>query len=775
MLLNLKNSLQICRIVFFSLIIVCVFITFYISKSFNIDTNLADVSPKNSHSVATDHAIESLSKFIEKKIILLISGTDEDLVFDAQDELTDKLSDVNGIKVQFDSDQLSSKIINDLKPYRFSLLTQSQRSRLLSLSAQQIAEQSKNSLYELSSAPRILNFNDDPLGWHSETCLSLLQESSIDNENNEAEEFFSLTPITIEKGALNINTQAQLSNKLNGIIKQIESDYTVNVDRSGIFFFATHAAKSSKKDISFISTFSSIGIALLLLLVFRNVRALLLPVISIGIGVGFAFVLTHFIYGSVHILTIVFGASLIGIVVDYSLHYFYHQASETDKTNTLSLYKALSFSLMTSLIGYTALSFSSLQALQKVAIFSCIGLFMAWLSVVCLGNIGLSDNFSNRRTIFTLIVEKSICLIEKFSNRVWLSISMLVLVLATFVFITLSPFNDNPKVFFTAPENLLVSEQKVAAIANDYEPGRYIIISGQTLEQIYQRHTLLNNVIDSDENLLLSDFTNLLSLVPSSAEQEKDYQLQSKLYLGDNSNSSAANILRQSLAQLPTDDLSTQYKEAKNKFLTPDIIVNTFADSLPPLWFSSDKGYVNFVLIKKGVNADSLSNLLIDVDGVEYINTLQRTESALKEQRVSATTLLFLAYFLVGGLILLFYRSLSSLSLLIVPLCSSAFVLIASQILNFELNLFHVMALFLVLGFGMDYTIFSKEMRDKQSVTLEAILLSACTSVLSFGLLSLSSIPVVASFGITLLIGNIFNLIGAFIYARSQPLQGQFS
>ena len=66
------------------------------------------------------------------------------------------------------------------------------------------------------------------------------------------------------------------------------------------------------------------------------------------------------------------------------------------------------------------------------------------------------------------------------------------------------------------------------------------------------------------------------------------------------------------------------------------------------------------------------------------------------------------------------------------------------------------MALFLVLGFGMDYTIFSRELRAHADVTLQAILLSALTSLLSFGLLSLSSIPVVASFGITLLVGNTF-------------------
>jgi predicted exporter len=76
------------------------------------------------------------------------------------------------------------------------------------------------------------------------------------------------------------------------------------------------------------------------------------------------------------------------------------------------------------------------------------------------------------------------------------------------------------------------------------------------------------------------------------------------------------------------------------------------------------------------------------------------------------------------------------------------------------------MALFLVLGFGMDYVIFVYEMRSQPPAALQAILLSALTSLLSFGLLSLSKIPVVSSFGLTLLVGNMINLMGAFILSH---------
>ena len=194
--------------------------------------------------------------------------------------------------------------------------------------------------------------------------------------------------------------------------------------------------------------------------------------------------------------------------------------------------------------------------------------------------------------------------------------------------------------------------------------------------------------------------------------------------------------------------------------------MSLFGDSLPPIWFNQDQKWVSFVLIKKGVTAEQFATQLEPLEGIEYVNTLQRTEQALSAQRQSANTLLLLAYALVAVLLFLKMRNLAAFGLVLTPLCATSMVFICATVLGFDLNLFHVMALFLVLGFGMDYSIFAYEMRAHSNVTLQAILLSAITSLISFGLLGLSSIPVVASFGITLLIGNSFNLVGVIIYTR---------
>ena len=79
------------------------------------------------------------------------------------------------------------------------------------------------------------------------------------------------------------------------------------------------------------------------------------------------------------------------------------------------------------------------------------------------------------------------------------------------------------------------------------------------------------------------------------------------------------------------------------------------------------------------------------------------------------------------------------------------------------LTLFSVLALVLVLGISMDYVLFFVETRTTYRSTILAVTLSAITTLLSFGLLALSSTPVVHFFGVTLLIG----ILSAFILAPS--------
>jgi len=107
--------------------------------------------------------------------------------------------------------------------------------------------------------------------------------------------------------------------------------------------------------------------------------------------------------------------------------------------------------------------------------------------------------------------------------------------------------------------------------------------------------------------------------------------------------------------------------------------------------------------------------------------------------------------------------------LALVPLVATLLTITLLSSAGMSIGLFHLFAMFLILGLGMDYSIFIYESSPTETASHTAILFSAVTSCLSFGLLALSSTPMVQFFGATILIGSILNLVLAPAVSRLSP------
>ena len=93
-----------------------------------------------------------------------------------------------------------------------------------------------------------------------------------------------------------------------------------------------------------------------------------------------------------------------------------------------------------------------------------------------------------------------------------------------------------------------------------------------------------------------------------------------------------------------------------------------------------------------------------------------------------------------------------SLLMLLPSLIAGVAGLAITGTLGSTLNLFNLLGLILILGIGIDYALFFAEQKKSLS-TLLAITLSGLTTLLSFGLLSLSQTHAIHSFGVTVLTG----------------------
>jgi len=143
------------------------------------------------------------------------------------------------------------------------------------------------------------------------------------------------------------------------------------------------------------------------------------------------------------------------------------------------------------------------------------------------------------------------------------------------------------------------------------------------------------------------------------------------------------------------------------------------------------------------------------LDGVQWVDKVGEISSVLGRYRKYMGWVVLLSYFAVYGLLYPRYRSRTWRVLAPTALASMATLALLGMA-GQNLQLFHVLALMLLLGVGVDYGIFLHEHPSRRdAIAWLAVGLSALSTLLSFGLLSLSKTPALQAFGLTMLIGTI--------------------
>jgi len=302
-----------------------------------ITTDLKELSPDVVSNPALIEVINRLSEGVEQRFLLAIESDQEEQVEEALSSLSrlllgpslPSLSSVNSrpLLSMIDTDKVLDALIPLLKDHRFNFLTPHQQQQLKFSTDAEMISSAQQQLFGFSAVARTMPITEDPFNFFSEYLAQLIQGNGQYGEVFKASDgrYFSVIAINISTNALQIDQQKRINALVDNIEKELVQQFqSLQFYRSGVFFFAADAALNSEKDIRFISIVSSVAVVVFLLFTFSSLTPLLIPLISIVSGLGVAFLVSFSTFGSVHIITILFGASLVGVVLDYSIHYFYH-------------------------------------------------------------------------------------------------------------------------------------------------------------------------------------------------------------------------------------------------------------------------------------------------------------------------------------------------------------------------------------------------------------------------------------------------------------------
>lgn len=163
-------------------------------------------------------------------------------------------------------------------------------------------------------------------------------------------------------------------------------------------------------------------------------------------------------------------------------------------------------------------------------------------------------------------------------------------------------------------------------------------------------------------------------------------------------------------------------------------------------------------------------------NGAQLLDLKEASESLVAAYRGRVLAALGVAVILLVITVWVSLRQPRRVIRVLLPMALTTLLILAIlRGLGVELNLFHLVALILAAGLGLDYALFfdhAGDDRDDQLRTLHALIVCSLMTLLVFTLLGLSSIPVLRAIGSTVAVGVLGNFVLALLVSR-QPVTEQ--
>ncbi|GIL38199.1 MMPL family transporter [Roseiterribacter gracilis] len=501
-----------------------------------------------------------------------------------------------------------------------------------------------------------------------------------------------------------------------------------NVTVSGPGQFAVEARRQMKHDVGLLSTVAIVGITIVLLVAYRDPRLLLLSLLPVASGVLFGFAAVALGFGTVHGITLGFGVTLIGEAVDYAIYLFLQSGARK------SIWPTLLLGAATSVVGFAAMLFSDFDGLAQLGLFTIVGLCTA-VAVTRFILRPLNIHATARPLQLPNSGRAAPVLVGLFA-------------LASLAFLLTRPVLFDASLHSMSPVPPAVEQLDRQLRADLGTPEfRYLLVLP----------------VDTDVETVLAglSFDAPNNLLPSQEVQ------------------------RRRQAALPESaTLRARFDEARRDLpfrgdqFEPFFAAVEATRTGPLLNLASFDGSALGLRLRTMLRGDG--SMLVPVYGNPDPARLRAIDnSVLVDLRQESDALLgrylheAIQLALIGGvgilvLLAIALRSATRVACVVAPLCAASFASAAiSHALAGALSVFHLFGLLLVVAVGSNYALFLEQPTERDRLFRSLIVANLCT-VIGFGVLSISSTPVLRGLGSTVAIGTALSLVFALLLARKE-------
>ncbi|MEP7154794.1 MAG: MMPL family transporter [Betaproteobacteria bacterium] len=547
----------------------------------------------------------------------------------------------------------------------------------------------------------------------------------------------------------------------------------VGVLLTGPGVFAAESRRLIRSDAERLSLLSGLVILGLLIFVYRSPLAVALVTLPVAFGLLGAVLVVNALFGSVHAITLGFAATLIGEAVDYPSYLLLNTApGEAARVASRRLHITLALAVLSTVVSALALTLSSFKGLAQLGVLTMAGVLFAGLATQFLIPWLLGD----RPLDFRRIKLPAIKLAGRYRSVAWISAAFVVVVGAWLAWQSPAWWQRDLSGISPVPPSMRAQDAQLRREMGAPEVSVFLASRGKTQREALQASEEILPLLRrwKDEKKVRSFDSPSWYLPTPDRQRERLAALPASPALARDLQRALGGLAFRADAFAP---FVTEAEAARNAPLvtlasyagTPlGARLNALVVELDGQWLVlTPMGGVTdptSLAAEIAANPNSRSQL-VDLKQVSSNMVDGFRREALSQAGWGAALILVL---LLAGL-----RSIRRALQVALPAGAALVLTVGLLVASGEkLSVFHLVALLLVLGIGLNYALFFERTtvdEAERSRTRLALAVCSASTVVTFGLLALSSTPVLHAIGSTVASGAILALLMCALWARRLP------
>ncbi len=520
-------------------------------------------------------------------------------------------------------------------------------------------------------------------------------------------------------------------------------------------------------DVRRLSLISTVLILAILVWVYRSLPVVLLCALPALCGLLLGVVAVNLWFGSVHAIALGFGATLLGEAVDYPSYLLTQaRADETIATTLRRMLPTLVLAVATTACGSLPMLMANFPGLAQLGLLTLVGVITAGIMTVMLLPHLIPSSWRPPVPISQSIEARSFPVIGSLRTN---SLVMIGLIAAALLLASQHRWWDDDLANMNPlPADAKALDRQLREAVSAPDGGSVLVLSAPSREDVLRSAENLRSTLEQWRGRgdirgfdLVSDY------LPSAETQaSRRAALPAPERLRQD-----LDVALQGLPFRPAtfDPFVGAVEEARHApSLTPELLQGTALGLKVGALLNSDADRWYIVVPLTGVK--SMAGLAASVaqSGVPGLQLIElRTEAATMLSAYRRQTLI---YMLIGvvAIFAVLAKGMGSLrraSWILLPVACALLLTAASLVAAGQpLTIFHLVALLLTLGIGINYALFLNKairLHEECRGTLRTLAVVAGTTLSAFGALALSHTTVLQALGTTVCVGVFFSLIAS--------------